>query len=134
MYMYICDNDYYVKMYYLDHVMSRRMTNKELRNQRRSLNSIPLPANFWGDLATYFIRSHGDNPNTDGKFVHNRSLSLTKNWSDIWEEDLRRIIYRAPDPVLGPTGISSSNYFPRHHELEQYLYYTLKMVCYFLNG
>ena len=119
-------------MYYHDHVISRRVTNKDLTKQRTSLYSTRLPADFWDHLATYFIHSHGINPTIDGRTVGNRSLSLEENQSDTWEQDLNKITDRVPGSALGPTNIDSSIYFLSDDELEQYLYYILETVSYFL--
>ncbi|KAI7858903.1 hypothetical protein BDC45DRAFT_594413 [Circinella umbellata] len=92
--------DYSVKLYYHDNVISGRMTNEDLKKQRLSLSSSRLPAHFWDDLAKYFISNHGVNPTIDGKAVRIRSLLLNYRWSDIWEEELKKIIDRAPVSIL----------------------------------
>ncbi|KAG2206230.1 hypothetical protein INT45_006981 [Circinella minor] len=111
--------DYSVRKYYHDNVISGRMTNKDLRKQRISLNSNRLPANFWDDLATYFIRNHGVNPTIDGNAVSTRYLSLNYKWSDVWEEELKKLIDRAPVSVFGPMDVDLTILFPSTSEQQQ---------------
>ncbi|KAG2216655.1 hypothetical protein INT45_010795 [Circinella minor] len=76
------------------------MTNEDLRKQRISLTSSRLPARFWDNLAEYFISNHSVNSTIHGNAVRSRSLSLNYKCSDIWEEELKKIIDRAPVSIL----------------------------------
>ena len=109
------------------------MTNEDLKKQRLSLSSSRLPAHFWDDLAKYFMNYHGVNPTIDGTAVRTRSLFLNYRWSDIWEEELKKIIDRAPVSILESMDVDYTIILPSPSEQQHDVNETFEAVSYVLN-
>ena len=100
-----------VKDYYEAHVLSGNETVAELKERRRNVQHR-LPRGFWAEVAALCNQSFGDQvflTTAAARGYAERKFKDT-DWAAEWDDELQRLLRRAPASVRPPLGVTYDVY------------------------
>ena len=100
-----------VKDYYEAHVLSGTETIAELKERHRNVQHR-LPRGFWEEVAALCTQSFGDQvflTTAAARGYAQRKFKDT-DWAAEWEDELQRLLRRAPASVRFPLGVTYGVY------------------------